>query len=414
MLDRSRLSSRRDLTFRQNAQQGRHGWLRLTPAYSVNVVSEILRSEAPRIGVLDPYSGTGTTALCASESGLPAQATDINPFLVWLARAKTARYSAAVVRDTRVVVDLVSHHAANGILPVAPPPIHNIERWWPPPVLHALCAVRAAIEEYTTARSGARRLLDVAFCRTVIGVSAAAFNHQSMSFKTATAGPPPKRSASLRQVSAHFRTSAAAVIEAVSPNPLGATRILIADARDLKPVEPASFDLVVTSPPYVNRMSYIRELRPYMYWLGYLENARDAGELDWRAVGGTWGIATSRIATWVPASDGHALPLVVSASLRAIRQSQGQSADLLARYVHKYFGDVRQHIAAVAARIAPGGRVHYIVGNSSFYGQLVPTEQAYAELLREAGFAQVAVKALRKRNSKRELVEFDVVGTMPQ
>ncbi|WP_322490103.1 hypothetical protein [Chloroflexus sp.] len=38
--------------------------------------------------------------------------------------------------------------------------------------------------------------------------------------------------------------------------------------------------LVITSPPYPNRMSYIRELRPYMYWLGYLNNGRDAGELD--------------------------------------------------------------------------------------------------------------------------------------
>ena len=44
-------------------------------------------------------------------------------------------------------------------------------------------------------------------------------------------------------------------------------------------------------------MSYIRELRPYMYWLGILENARDTGELDWSAIGGTWGVATSRLAS---------------------------------------------------------------------------------------------------------------------
>ena len=27
-------------------------------------------------------------------------------------------------------------------------------------------------------------------------------------------------------------------------------------------------------------MSYIRELRPYMYWLGYLTDARQAGQMD--------------------------------------------------------------------------------------------------------------------------------------
>ena len=35
-----------------------------------------------------------------------------------------------------------------------------------------------------------------------------------------------------------------------------------------------------------------------MYWLGYLEQPRDAGELDWQAIGGTWGAATSRVAAW--------------------------------------------------------------------------------------------------------------------
>ena len=30
------------LTFRGNAKRGRHGWLRLTPAYSLQVVNEIL------------------------------------------------------------------------------------------------------------------------------------------------------------------------------------------------------------------------------------------------------------------------------------------------------------------------------------------------------------------------------------
>lgn len=33
-----------DLTFKLNRHYGRHGWLRLTPAYSVKLVSEILKA----------------------------------------------------------------------------------------------------------------------------------------------------------------------------------------------------------------------------------------------------------------------------------------------------------------------------------------------------------------------------------
>ena len=40
-------------------------------------------------------------------------------------------------------------------------------------------------------------------------------------------------------------------------------------------------------------------------------------------------------------------------------------------------------LRAVSSRIAAGGRVHYIVGNSTFYGVLVPTERGLQELLKE-------------------------------
>ena len=77
-------------------------------------------------------------------------------------------------------------------------------------------------------------------------------------------------------------------------------RAQLGDSRRLHEVLTAKYTHVVTSPPYPNRMSYIRELRPYMYWLGYLNDGRQAGELDWRAIGGTWGCATSNLARWKP------------------------------------------------------------------------------------------------------------------
>ena len=51
-------------TFKYNTSMGRHGWLRLTPAYSVRLVEEILSElEYSPQCVLEPFSGTGTTEL---------------------------------------------------------------------------------------------------------------------------------------------------------------------------------------------------------------------------------------------------------------------------------------------------------------------------------------------------------------
>jgi tRNA/tmRNA/rRNA uracil-C5-methylase (TrmA/RlmC/RlmD family) len=68
------------LTFKGNLRSTRYGWLRLTPAYSVHLVGEILDRASVGPGtVLDPFCGTGTTALVCAERGIRAETTDINP-----------------------------------------------------------------------------------------------------------------------------------------------------------------------------------------------------------------------------------------------------------------------------------------------------------------------------------------------
>ena len=44
-----------DYTHKFNLNTGRHGWLRLTPAYSVKVVEEIIAHYGPWLNVLDPF-----------------------------------------------------------------------------------------------------------------------------------------------------------------------------------------------------------------------------------------------------------------------------------------------------------------------------------------------------------------------
>ena len=68
-------------------------------------------------------------------------------------------------------------------------------------------------------------------------------------------------------------------------------------------------------------------------------------------------------------------------------------------------------MSALASLLNKGARVHYIIGNSTFYGTLVKVEDLYADMMRKVGFSNIDIKAIRKRNSKKELVEFDVSAT---
>ena len=173
-----------DLTFKVNRHYGRHGWLRLTPAYSVKLVSEILTASDQGIRVLDPFSGTATTPLCATYAGDIATGIEINPFLTWFGNVKLATYSPACIRDASdALAILISQASRKRGKSVAPPPMHNVQRWWNPEELDFLCKFKAALDDITRHDCTTRDLLRVVFCRLVINFSNAAFNHQSMSFK---------------------------------------------------------------------------------------------------------------------------------------------------------------------------------------------------------------------------------------
>ena len=134
---------RTDLTFKHNLANGRHGWLRLTPAYSVKVVDHILSKERGHMSVLDPFCGTGTTVLCASMRGLAAVGLDINPFLVWLGTAKGRRYEAGTISDVsqRAQQVIAATRSKNGPS-TEPPPISNVNRWWDEAPLAFLCRLK--------------------------------------------------------------------------------------------------------------------------------------------------------------------------------------------------------------------------------------------------------------------------------
>lgn len=396
-----------DLTFKHNLKNGRHGWLRLTPAYSIKLVDNIL-DKYPEINqVLDPFSGTGTTGLVCGERGIDCDLIDINPFLVWLAEAKTRNYSPSSLNEARSEVEnlalqVIGESQENHIWI---PPLSNIERWWTKDRLSYLARLHQNINLFFPNRSSAKDLLQIAFCRLVIESSNAAFNHQSMSFKNEKQGSlllPDE----IENLANMFIKDVVKIIQSAKSAVIGKVRVINTDSRRIP--QDKKYNGVITSPPYPNRISYIRELRPYMYWLEYIKEARQAAELDWQAIGGTWGIATSRLTKWEP--NGHR---VQYQGFAQIIEEISKNSPLLANYVHKYFVDISLHLESLYKILEPNAKVFYIVGNSKFYDTLVPVENIYASILENVGFADTKVETLRKRNSKKELIEFIVSARKP-
>lgn len=387
-------------TFKYNASMGRHGWLRLTPAYSVRLVEEILSdlNYSPTC-VLEPFSGTGTTELVCANNGISSFALEINPFLVWLGNTKLETYSSKIIDEFLSVANTIMENIES-YSPDELPPIYNIDRWWGETQADFLARLKAAIK--TVKDNDVRQLLSVAFCRIVIELSNAAFNHVSTSFKEMD------DSIFLMDIGKETYLSICNMVaHGARIQPLASSKVLHHDARSIPKEYNDKFDTVITSPPYPNRISYIRELRPYMYWTDFLKTADQASELDWQAIGGTWGKATSMLSTW---ESDRTLPQYVYDIAKQIAAADNKSAGLMANYVLKYFEDMRLHLSAVHDGLKSKGRVFYIIGNSSFYGITVPAERIYVDLMKDIGFINTDFRIVRKRNCKKQLYEFIVTA----
>lgn len=395
------LAPRPELTSRQNVGEGRHGWLRLTPAYSVHLVEQILKQHLKTAHVLDPFGGTGTTVLCAAQRGHPAASIEINPFLAWLARAKVARYSAEALQEASAAAEVISARLKRSQGPLAPEPaIHDLERWWAPKQLEHLRRIKGSIDSLQLGRQ-AKDLLTVAFCRVVIETANVTRRHQSLSFSD--------KQLEFAFGADNFNQSVGLVLTSALRNPARAADIFLGDARVLAPIKPRSVDVVITSPPYPNRLTAVRELRPYLYWLNFFQSPSDGGELDWNAIGGTWGAATHRLKYWSPA-EGLYVPTVVKSVCRRIGKEDSANALIMTNYVRRYFEDISIHLTDIKRVMRRGGRIYYVIGNSSFYGHIVEAEKAYVDLLQHLGFRNPEAHTLRKRSSKSELFEFLVTA----
>lgn len=402
----STTSQRSEYTFKYNRSLGRHGWLRLTPAYGVKLVEKLLTSVEKDALILDPFSGTATTALVAADYGNQAFAFDINPFLVWLGNVKCRNYSQDYIDSVRSLAKQALQKYKKLIdednwLPK----IFNIERWWSDYTLKLLSALRTALVSYFGEPQDYENngIIWIAFCRLVIETSSAAFNHISMSFKDTV------NHFAIESIEKLFLVILDCLLESAENTVRGNAKIIKIDARKINGFKNTQVDKVITSPPYPNRISYIRELRPYMYWTKFLTEAKEAGEIDWTAIGGTWGIATSRLLLWK--MEEEILPEELFSVIKNIKASNGKNATLLAIYVLKYFHDMHLHLASLRQLLKDGAELNYIVGNSTFFGNMVDTAALLSKSMQMLGYQKIHSEIIRKRNCNKALYEYCVSAT---
>lgn len=191
-------------------------------------------------------------------------------------------------------------------------------------------------------------------------------------------------------------------LQAVAESAPADVTVFQGNSKELTKVLPErpKVSAVITSPPYPNRFSYARETRPHLFFFDFIRSANAVGQLETEAIGGTWGKATSVLARGVTPKN-NLIQTLLEPYLHAIHSN----GSLMAHYVVKYFNNIYDHAGQVAEVCKKQVRLAYVIGNSKFYDQPLPSDEILASIFGHFGFELERIHRMRKRQSKAGLYE---------
>jgi hypothetical protein len=375
-------------------------WYRFKEAFSPRFGSSALDSldRRPRV-CLDPFGGSGTTALTCQFLGVQPATIEVNPFLADLIEAKLCQYDLrSFIRDYGEVIQTAAALKADPTVLLRRAPSTFVEpgvdeRWiFNRPIAERLLAYREAIKQLKNTQH--QRLLRVILGSIAIKMSNVAISGKGRRYRSnweaRTIGPDA--------VDRTFRDTAERAIQDISRFGRRAEKnyvLLRGDARQLiTNAPPAEFALF--SPPYPNSFDYTDVYNVELWLLGYLTSSGDNRFLR---------EATLRSHVQIKQSYSCAPPAsrLLTKTVRALERRVDKlwDADIPAM-ICAYFADLAGILQNLALTMASRAQVMMVVSDSRYASIRVDVAEICAELAPAAGFKVRGSRPIRSMRTSAQ------------
>jgi DNA modification methylase len=401
------------VTFRESHHQGVHSWYPYVEGFSATYVRDaLLRNGSLPRTIYDPFGGAGTTQLVASCLGVNSFYSEVNPFMAFVAETKLTAASWAK-NNLETVREVAEEYLCN----ITPEQLEKICVDVDVKSFEAAFPERNFFEE-----KHLRHLLAARnFAQTVAGqvphvysllVLACAANAVHSSNMTRRADLRRRRANEYKtrivDVSAFITKTVRQMIEDIERLPVRMAKTIkvSSDCRQIPPEFVNSFDMVITSPPYLNGTNYFRNTKIELWLLDFIKSEKDLAGFRRQAI--TAGINNVNCST----SNYNKFDSVETIAKQLDKCSKDKRIPLLIR---GYFSDMQDFLSVVYGTLVPEGLFFLDIGDSKFYGVHVPTDILLAEIAESIGFIVKHKHLLAKRYSKdkSELVQVELVLQKP-
>lgn len=324
--------------------------------------------------VLDPMTGSGTVARVAKQRNLEAIGFDLDPLAVLISKVSTTPIRDEVIADWDK--RLLGFARALDFDEITLPWIDGdveaerfVAYWFGDNQRSDLRRIAFALSmsDEIGLPADVANLCRIAVSRIIVTKKQAA----SLAQDTSHSRPHRVALESDYDVFKGFEKSFRSVRKQVVAIPIqGSANIQQGDARNMAMVADESIDAVLTSPPYLNAIDYMRGHRLSLIWLGHrysdLKATRSAS------------IGSERKPD-IPSSNKELLP---------IKLAMGSLASLDSRYqgmIDRYVIDMNAMVSEVARVLKAGAHATFVMGNSCLKGVYIQNSEALAQAGSMAG-----------------------------
>ena len=404
-----------DPNFSRNKTLPIHRWVPWIAGFSSDFVKSALNGYLRKKGtVLDPFCGVGTTIVEAILGGHNAIGFEINPYAVLASRAKANANRIDIDKFTSTIDEFRQFYkgniSSNYKLHSTPPQGFNTRAsFYNPRVLQKVLIVQDFI--LTIDDDNVRDLFRLAFASTMVTYSN--YSYEPSLGRRVSAGRKEIHDFPVAKAITDKLTDMAEDIVWVQGN-MGHNNLDIQIINDTfshckKHLLPASVDLVITSPPYLNNYHYNRNTRPQLYWLGYAHSPDDLKKLEDLNFGKFW--QTVRDLDRLDLS--FALPDTdIEERLQMLRKLNKEKGPYggngWANYAASYFNDCLKFAEGIRYVLKRKGTALVVIGNSILQGVMIPTDKYFGKIAESIGLELVKIDIPRATRVGNSIIQSDV------
>lgn len=395
------------VTFRGGKGSPLHDWYPYLEGYSPDFVNSIISEFAPNAKtILDPFCGSGTTALVAALRGRRGLYSEVNPVCRYIIAAKSSALAMSVKRRKTLSDELfrihdslpgiLKNHAQDkGLQQAYEVAFVGRASFAKEEFAHVLRA-RTMADHLTAEDEALGAFFTVAVLRSLVPGSLL-IRRGDLRFRTAQELGRVKPDF-ISELAESLRIIASDLIDAEAAS--GTVQLVAEDARTLASALVDPVDAIITSPPYLNGTNYFRNTKLELWFLRRLKTKGDLRIFRDAAI--TSGINDVTVGK-SGANGDAALPSLLVDTIKALDEDAYDQR--IPMMVEAYFREMAVVVRNIRSVSHAETTVAIDLGDSC-YGEIwVPTHDILCEFMEQSGFNRSELVVLRERQSRggREL-----------